>query len=107
MKIKTEYFSFVPKEMAENNIEKNLLENIRKRVEIFNEKLEINKKKKIFEINFSFNFSTERIDVHVKMEGVKNIKILIKTPFSFGHSVAKKALKKMFLSSLNETLKYY
>lgn len=107
MKIIIKYLSFLSEENTENNIKEHLLENISKKIQIFNEQLKFNKDKKIFEITFSTNFPTKRIDVYVKMDGSKNIKILIKTPFSYGISLYRYKLKKIFLSCLNETLKYY
>ena len=109
MKTKTKYFCFSSNWKAKIQMRDDLLENIQKESSIFNQKIEIDLEREIFQINFSTILRKNRsINVHITIEGLRDMKILIRTPFSFGYSFSeRKKLKKILRSSLNETLKYY
>ena len=107
MKIKTEYFCFPANWEAERQIEQELLKNINKQFPIFNENFtKIDLEKKIFEVSFSTNyFSAKKIDFCIRMEGLRDMIILIKTSFSFGYCFYKRKIKKNVSLFLKRNIK--
>jgi hypothetical protein len=100
------YLNFLSGKKTEKNMKESFLRNMGKKNQIFNEHLEFDKNKEIFEINFSTYFHKKRKDVHIEIKGLINMEILTRSPFQYGYSCYKKKLKRIFLSSLNETLPY-
>lgn len=107
MRTNFNYFCFCPDALAEKQLEEDLFENLKNKIPIFNQTIKKISRGK-YHLGFSTNFrKSKRIDVCVEMEGLRDIKVSLSTPFSFGFSFSERKIKKIFLSSLKETLKYY